>query len=88
MQVSEQQIRKAIRSILLETNMQDELHNAVQEVDDTEYPAVHVMKKLIAQHLRATKPNFRHYRPTDDVQVAKDYDKFVRGTMRDLKYRR
>ena len=88
MHVSEQRIRKVIRDILHETNAQSEKHNAVQEVDDTEYPAVHVMKKLVAQHLRATKPGFRNYQPTNDASVVKDYDKYVRGTRRDLKYRR
>ena len=88
MHVSEKSIRKVIRDVLRETYEQSERHKAVQEVDDTQYPAVHVMKKLIAQHLRATKPGFRHYRPADDAEVARDYDKFVRGTRRDLKYRR
>ena len=88
MYTSESAIRKVMRDILEETYDANEQHKAMQEVDDTEYPAVHVMKKLIAQHLRATKPGFRLYQPTDDAQVAKDYDQYVRGTRRDLKYRR
>lgn len=67
---------KKSRSYSLEEETPDV---AIEEGDD--YPAPHKMKKLVAQ----AKLNTR-YQPDDMVQLKKDYDKHVRGTLRDPKH--